>query len=183
MNYRQLIFMLLALSFVGCASKKSDTGPEISPQDIENSTSSTTDQTYVDGSINDESINSSGMELGGDSDSSLAGSLQTIYFDFNSSELNSQFLDILKTNAQVLKENLSMQVQIEGHCDERGGIQYNLALGEKRARVIKKYLELYGVEPNRLSIISYGKERPKVFGHSEEIWSQNRRGNFRITKL
>ncbi len=74
-----------------------------------------------------------------------------------------------------------MKVQVEGHCDERGGVQYNLALGENRAKAVKEYLSGLGVESGRVTTISYGKERPVAFGHDEEAWGQNRRGNFVVT--
>ena len=120
-------------------------------------------------------------EMYGDSDSSKAGELQTVYFDYDSSNLSSSTKMSLDANANFLKANTSVNVQIEGHCDERGGVQYNLALGERRANAVKSYLVSAGVDEARLSTISYGKERPKAFGHDESSWSQNRRANFAIS--
>ena len=74
-----------------------------------------------------------------------------------------------------------MNFIIEGHCDERGGVQYNLALGEKRAMAVKQYLVSMGVNSSRVSTISFGKERPVSFGHEEASWSKNRRANFVVT--
>lgn len=121
------------------------------------------------------------LELNGDSDSMRAGALSSVYFAYDSSALNSSTRSTLDANAQYLKENKNVEVQVEGHCDERGGIQYNLALGEKRAKVIKDYLVALGVEASRISTVSYGKERPVEFGHDEAAWSKNRRGNFVVT--
>ncbi len=121
------------------------------------------------------------FELNGDSDSNKAGELKTVYFDFNSSELTSATNTTLNNNAAFLKNNPAVKVQIEGHCDERGGVQYNLALGEKRAKAAHDYLVAKGVEASRVATISYGKERPVAFGHDEEAWSQNRRANFVVT--
>jgi peptidoglycan-associated lipoprotein len=121
------------------------------------------------------------LELNGDSDSSRAGALSTVYFAYDSSSLNSSTRSTLDSNANYLKENSNIEVQIEGHCDERGGIQYNLALGERRAKAIKDYLVALGVEASRISTVSYGKERPVEFGHDESAWSKNRRGNFVVT--
>ncbi len=124
---------------------------------------------------------SSNLEMNGDSDSGKAGALSTVYFDFNSAVLSGSTKATLDKNAEFLKDNTSVEVQVEGHCDERGGVQYNIALGEKRAKSIKSYLVAMGVSAGRVSTISYGKERPVAFGHEDGAWSQNRRGNFVIT--
>ena len=127
------------------------------------------------------SSSSSDLEINGDSDSSKAGSLRTVFFGFNSSTLTSDAKEALSTNAEFLKENTDVEVQVEGHCDEKGGVQYNLALGENRAKAVKRYLTAMGVNSSRISTISFGKERPLAFGHDEDSWGQNRRGNFVIT--
>ncbi len=131
----------------------------------------------------DQDMGNDGMnlELNGDSDSGKAGTLSTVYFDFNSSTLSSSTRDALESNANFLKEHPSVEVQIEGHADERGGVQYNLALGEKRSQSVKQYLVSMGVSSSRITTISFGKERPIAFGHDESAWSQNRRANFVVT--
>jgi len=121
------------------------------------------------------------LQLNGDSDSNTAGGLQTVYFDFNSSTLSETTKAALKNNSTFLKSNASVDVQVEGHADERGGIQYNLALGERRAKSVRDYLVSQGVESKRISTVSYGKERPVAEGHDESAWSKNRRGNFVVT--
>jgi peptidoglycan-associated lipoprotein len=121
------------------------------------------------------------LELNGDSDSGRAGGLQTVFFAFDSSNLEGDTKSALEANASYLKSNTNVDVQVEGHCDERGGRQYNLALGERRAKAVRDYLVALGVESKRISTISYGSERPKVEGHDEAAWSQNRRANFVIT--
>lgn len=118
------------------------------------------------------------LEMNGDSDSNKAGALKTVYFDFNSAGLSNDTKDALNNNAQFLKTNAKLKVQVEGHCDERGGVQFNLALGEKRAKSVRDYLVGLGVETARISTISLGKEKPVSFGHDEESWSKNRRANF-----
>lgn len=139
------------------------------------------DATVDSGKIEDGKNNGISMELGGDSDTNKAGALKTVYFDFNSAGLSNDTKDALNNNAQFLKTNASVKVEIEGHADERGGVQFNLALGEKRAKVVRDYLQGLGVEGNRLSTISLGKEKPVSFGHDEESWSKNRRANFKVT--
>ncbi|HAZ14387.1 MAG: peptidoglycan-associated lipoprotein [Bdellovibrionales bacterium GWA2_49_15] len=121
------------------------------------------------------------LELNADSDSGKAGALQTVYFDYNSAALRGDAKTALKENADFLKANASVEVQIEGHCDERGSVQYNIALGENRAKSVKSYLTALGVAAKRLSTISFGKERPVAFGHDESAWGKNRRGNFVVT--
>ena len=121
------------------------------------------------------------IEVNSDSDSQEAGALQTIYFPFNSSELRMKAQESLEANAEFLKEYSTLRVQVEGHCDERGSVQYNLALGERRAESIKDYLVASGVDPSRITTISFGKERPVSLNHDEVAWSKNRRGNFVVT--
>jgi peptidoglycan-associated lipoprotein len=123
----------------------------------------------------------SAIELNADSDSGKAGAISSVFFGFNSSVLNTSTRETLNANAEFLKANPSVEVQVEGHCDERGGVQYNLALGERRAASVKEYLVAMGVSSSRISTISFGKERPVAFGHDEGAWGQNRRGNFVVT--
>lgn len=129
------------------------------------------------GSISDSDINS---ELA-DSDSGRAGGLQTIHYDYDSSTLSGEARQTLENNAAIMKENSSYKIQVEGHTDERGGIQYNIALGERRANAAKAYLVDKGIDASRITSISYGKEKPLDEGHSEDAWSKNRRANFRLT--
>lgn len=121
------------------------------------------------------------MELNGDSDSNTAGPISTVYFGFDSSKVGSSAREILNKNAEYLKAIKSVDIRVEGHADERGGIQYNIALGERRARAIKDYLVALGIDEGRIDIVTYGKERPVSFGHDEDSWGKNRRGNFVIT--
>ncbi len=117
----------------------------------------------------------------GDSDSGKAGGLQTIQFAYDSFVLDNSSKETLKANVQVLKDKASFKVQIEGHCDQRGGIQYNIALGEKRANAVRKFMIDLGVSGDRLTTISYGKERTIDSRETEEAYAKNRRANFAIT--
>jgi len=105
--------------------------------------------------------------------------LQPIYFDFDKYDLRPGDREILNLNAKVLKENPDVKIRIEGNCDERGTVEYNLALGDRRARAAMDYLVNLGVTPGRISIISYGKERCKHC-FDEECWSKDRRDDFMI---
>lgn len=108
--------------------------------------------------------------------------LQTVYFDFDSYVLSQASRDTLYSNAEYLLKKYNGTIQVEGHCDERGSDEYNLALGEKRAKAALNYLATLGVPANRLSFISYGKEKPAESGHDEAAWAKNRRAEFVIVK-
>ena len=103
--------------------------------------------------------------------------LKDIYFDFDKYDIRPGDAEILKANAALLMRQPTVKIQIEGHCDERGTTEYNLALGERRANSAKKYLISLGMSPDRISTISYGKEKPLDPGHHEEAWAKNRRGH------
>jgi peptidoglycan-associated lipoprotein len=117
----------------------------------------------------------------GDSDSGKAMGLQTIYFGYDAYTLNSEAKSFLKANAQILKDKPSLKIQVEGHCDQRGGIQYNIALGEKRANSVKKFLSEQGVAGERVAVISYGKEKPVDPSENDAAYAKNRRANFSVT--
>ena len=105
---------------------------------------------------------------------------EDVHFAFDSSLLNVDAERILEQKAAWLQDNADASVQIEGHCDERGTSAYNLALGERRANAVEEYLTVLGVDPSRLSTISYGEEQPLDPGHDEAAWSRNRRAHFVI---
>jgi len=106
---------------------------------------------------------------------------QTVYFDFDKYNIRNDQKIALENNAAILKNNPAVKIKIEGHCDERGTVEYNLALGDRRANAVKKYLGDFGIALDRIEVISYGKERPAIMGTGEEVWSKNRRAEFRIT--
>ena len=99
-----------------------------------------------------------------------------VFFEFNQSDLSEEARATLDRQAAWLKKYSSIDVTIEGHCDERGTREYNLALGDRRAEAAKNYLVADGVSASRIKTISYGKERPAVLGSNEAAWAQNRRG-------
>lgn len=107
---------------------------------------------------------------------------ETIYFDFDSYVLRKDARDLLAKNAQWMMKNPASKVRLEGHCDERGSDEYNLALGEKRAKAALSYLLTLGVSQENLSTISYGKEKPADQGHDEAAWAKNRRVEFVIVR-
>ncbi len=117
----------------------------------------------------------------GDSDSGRALGLQTVHFPYDTYTLDGSSKATLNANAEILKAQPNVKIQIEGHCDQRGGIQYNIALGEKRANIAKKYLQGQGIDASRIAVHSNGKEQPIDTGTSEDSYAKNRRDNFAIT--
>ena len=150
----------LVLSLAGCKSAKKS------------------DETEVPGGSD---MNSGDTNVMGDSDSGQAMGLRTVHFPYDSFDIDSAGQSILMANAEILKANPTVKVQIEGHCDARGGIQYNIALGERRANAVKAYLGQQGIGGDRIATISYGKERLQDTAMSEDAHAKNRRANFAIT--
>ncbi|MBC86531.1 MAG: peptidoglycan-associated lipoprotein [Bdellovibrionaceae bacterium] len=147
----------LALAACGSSEKKVEVG------DVES-----------DGSVVAKDINFD--PLG--SDSGNISGLSTVNFPYDSSTLGSAARSALTENAKWINANSGVTIQIEGHCDSRGSVEYNLALGERRAKSVKNFLVGQGVPANRLTIISYGKEKPIAQGDTESVYAQNRRANF-----
>ncbi|TVM18806.1 peptidoglycan-associated lipoprotein Pal [Oceanidesulfovibrio indonesiensis] len=103
---------------------------------------------------------------------------EKIYFDFDKYDLSPEARAVLDRKAQLIRSKPNLKVLIEGHCDERGTQEYNLALGERRAKAAERYLLMLGVPAAQLETVSYGEERPAVIGHNENAWAQNRRDEF-----
>ncbi|MEC7786047.1 MAG: peptidoglycan-associated lipoprotein Pal [Nitrospinota bacterium] len=108
--------------------------------------------------------------------------LQDIHFNFDKYDLDNNAKKTLQQNAQFLKNNPGMRIEIQGHCDERGTNNYNIALGQRRAHSTKKFLVAQGIDSSRVNIISYGEEKPFCFDSNETCWFQNRRAHFMIAK-
>lgn len=124
-------------------------------------------------------------ELNFQSEESDAGGtlVQTVYFAYDSSYLSAEMREVLAKNASWIRNNQGMSFQLEGHADKRGSVEYNLALGERRAQAVKSYLESLGVDGDRLKTISYGEEKLLSFGDSSEDHKKNRRVNFVVIPL
>ena len=168
MFYKFLISAILLLFVASCATKPKDDA------DASGSGSSTSDSSVStdDGTISETS--GSGIVLGSQEDL-IVNVGDRVFFGYDSSDLDSDALELLQDQVAWLKQNSQVSVTIEGHCDERGTREYNLALGEKRAQAVKNYLIGLGISPDRVSTISYGKERPAVVGSNDGAWAQNRR--------
>ena len=99
----------------------------------------------------------------------------TIYFRYDSDQIQDEYVSVMQAHAQYLRDNPDSRIIIEGHTDERGTPEYNIALGERRARAVARYMQNLGVDVNQLSIVSYGEEKPVDPGHTENSWQKNRR--------
>lgn len=99
----------------------------------------------------------------------------TVYFKYDSDQIQDEYVSVMQAHAQYLRDNPDSRIIIEGHTDERGTPEYNIALGERRARAVARYMQNLGVDVNQLSIVSYGEEKPIDPGHTEASWAKNRR--------
>ena len=165
--------MLLAVASVammaGCASTKLDKPVEVEKKDVTTTTATTTPPPQSTVATTDQS-------------SKVVAPItldRVIYFDFDSYAVKDEFRPIVEAHANLLKANPSAKEVAEGHTDERGGSEYNLALGQKRAEAVVKQMEVLGVGESQLEAVSYGKERPAVDGHDESAWAKNRRVELR----
>ena len=119
--------------------------------------------------------------IAGRSINELSGMLKPAFFDYDKADIRGDARDALSGNATWLKKYPTVQFTVEGHADERGTAQYNLALGDRRANAAKDYLVSLGVDASRIKTVSYGKERPFATGHDEDSWQKNRRAHFVVT--
>lgn len=158
MKIKLLSLLLLSFTITACEVPVS-----------ENDSRVVGDGEYLDGGMGSEYSAMPGGEL-------APGVFDTVYFATDSSTLDSEARSILTAQANWLKDNPVLDVVIEGHCDERATREYNLALGERRANAVKRFLASSGVNNSRITTISYGKERPVAVGSNAQAWSQNRRG-------
>jgi peptidoglycan-associated lipoprotein len=156
---------LVALGGAGCSTKKKGAGAGADGSGL--------DERGIPDTAGSLERYKSGQELAGE-----GGPLRDVRFAFDSYELDEQARAVLRENAEWLRDNPREKVEVEGHCDERGTVEYNLALGAKRARATKDYLVTLGISSDRLTTISYGEELPLCTEHDETCWAKNRRSHF-----
>ncbi len=168
MFYKFFISIFIVFFVAACATKPKDSADSSGS----GSTSSSSDVSSEEGTITE--TDGSGIVSGSQEDL-IVNVGDRVFFGYDSSDLDSDALELLQDQVAWLKQNSDVSVTIEGHCDERGTREYNLALGEKRAQAVKNYLIGLGINPDRVSTISYGKERPAVVGSNDGAWAQNRR--------
>lgn len=159
-----MVFSVLCV-MAACSSAKDGAGPEMRGS-----------QAHVGGIVATENvISNEPVVIPGSHEDLILNVGDRVFFGFDSTVLTTEAQHILTAQARWLNAYPHITITIEGHCDERGTREYNLALGERRAVAARNYLESSGVNPKRISVISYGKERPEILGSNEQAWAQNRR--------
>jgi peptidoglycan-associated lipoprotein len=164
---RMFVALAVALALVGCSSVKLDDVP------VEDKSAATAPQSGGTGT------QSSVAPVSADSASGTAAGpanvARIIYFDYDSNTIKPEFQSLVEAHARFLKANTGRRVSLEGHTDERGGREYNLALGQRRSEAVRRALALLGVADGQIEAVSFGKEKPAAPGSDEASWAQNRR--------
>ncbi|MCX5818099.1 MAG: peptidoglycan-associated lipoprotein Pal [Proteobacteria bacterium] len=186
MKFLAVLLGMFILVGMGCAQK----AVQISPADQQQLQSvqqgkydSQSDKKLKDGEVLEEELARRDRDRMRDlslKDQKSATQFKDVLFDFDSYVIKDEYFRQLNETGNWLKQNKNIIIIIEGHCDEKGTVEYNLALGQKRAEVVKAYLTKSGVDAGRIKTISYGKELPVDAGHTEDSWARNRRANIKI---
>ena len=174
MSIRLLLVISLATLLFGCSSDKVKDDALADVEDLSSqqvNASETDDGNAQAYGTNDDST--SGFSQLDDPQSPL--SVRIIYFEYDSSEVRSEYRSAIEAHAAYLNQNSDTTITLEGHADERGSREYNLALGERRAQSMKQQMMILGVSSSQIRLVSYGEERPSVDGHDDASWQQNRR--------
>lgn len=179
MNAKRLLLSVtmlcvLAAFGAGCAKKTTDSMPAATKVEISDKDTDWKSQPAPSRSLSDDEMRA---QQRAEAQQAVAN---MIFFAFDSFELTQESRDVLSAKADALKKYSLFNIVIEGHCDERGTSEYNLALGERRAKAAQQFLNQLGIADTRITIVSYGKERPLEPGHAEGAWSKNRRDEFKI---
>jgi peptidoglycan-associated lipoprotein len=177
---RKISIVFYAWALVGSLLAGCTPPAATSKQDVSSSSSSQKGAKESTVQTPQQSSPSSSLEAYREGKEAVSGPLKEIFFDYDKSDLRADARETLKANAAWLKANPSARVEIEGHCDERGTNEYNLALGAKRAQAAKDYLVTLGIPAQRVSTISYGKELQVCRETTEACWQKNRRDRFSV---
>ena len=175
MKHFVLVLMVMVLIMAGCAQKQVQTTPPVTPGVAAGELSEEEKRR-----IAEEELARAERDRLLREQERMAKILQDVLFDFDSYAVNNSELPKIEGVSSYMKQQKNVKMIVEGHCDERGTVDYNLALGQKRAEAVKSYLVKLGIEPARVRTISYGKELPLETGKSEEAWAKNRRAHFKI---
>lgn len=189
MRRRHLLVALLAiltpiLTLSACGGKNRR-GPAVATGAPDSGSSSQGGEQPVDSGPDIRSVDpdsAQGEDFAVSDQSGEGGPLEDIHFEYDQAELTDQARAILERNAQWIKGHAAAKVRVEGHCDDRGTVEYNLALGERRAQSTRDYLVSLGVDAGRLATVSYGKERPVDSGTTETAFARNRRAHFAVSR-
>ncbi len=171
-----IILALTSIMLCGCPKKSEVTAsPEAQKEQVTSPASSGAVKTGENGNVASPAGTSEERK---EQAMAAEGSLQPIYFDFNKSFLRDDAKSVMKKNVEWLKSNPRAKIKIEGNCDEQGTVEYNQALGQRRSVTAKNYLTEMGVASGRISLISFGKEKPVCTENAESCWQKNRRDDF-----
>jgi len=163
--------LMVAALLAACGSKK----PTENPAETATAVPATTESGTQSAGIATVDASSSTAGQGALGPDGPLGSQRVIYFDFDSSEIRNEYVDVLAAHGRFLAGNANVRVRLEGHTDERGSREYNIGLGERRAQTVKRALALQGVQDAQIATVSYGEERPAAAGSDENAYSKNRR--------
>ena len=168
---KQLLVIFISLFFIisACSTNTKEMPGDVISADYEDGSDPS-----LEGSATTGLEGEGGLAVGS-LDEIIATSGNVVYFDYNSSEIRDESIPLIMAAAETLVSNPATQLRLEGHADERGTREFNLALGEQRAQTVRDLIMLQGVSGNQLDIVSYGEEKPSVAGSGEQSWQQNRR--------
>ena len=170
--------LVLAMSAVGCGKKQVSGSPELSAEERARREAEARRQAELEALRQRDMDAQRARELG--AGGTVKNALtEMIFFAYDSSEISPAAREILQLKANALKAQPAVRLTVEGYCDERGTPEYNMALGQRRAKSAKEYLTLLGVSAARLTTVSYGEERPLATGQNEAAWAKNRRAEFK----
>ena len=179
MYYKILLTLFLMAFISACSTTPKDTADSSGSGSSGDFNTATTSEDGTSKAVDTTTSDFSGI-IGGTAEDFIVSVGDRVFFGYDSAELDGDAKELLQAQAAWLKQYNKTSITIEGHCDERGTREYNLALGERRAQAVKNYLNGLGVEVSSMSTLSYGKERPAVVGSNDDAWSQNRRS---VTKV
>lgn len=186
MKYLTVFFAVLILMSAGCASKQVELPPadQQKLQSIQQGNYDLqSDKKLKEGEITEEELarrEQERMKYASMKDQKESSLFKDILFEFDSYSIKNEYFQQLNETGNWLKQNMNKKIIVEGHCDEKGTVEYNLALGQKRAESVKAFLVKTGVDTARIKTISYGKELPADPGRTEEAWARNRRASIKI---
>jgi peptidoglycan-associated lipoprotein len=182
LNHKLLMTLLATTMLIaGCPSKpRKPDAPATTDVPASSTTAPSTRPVPADNGSQNSGVATVNLDRGTTNTGALGppgalGAQRVIYFDYDSSEVRNEFIDVIAAHGRFLASNATVRVRLEGHSDERGSREYNIALGERRAQTVKRALALQGVQESQVAIVSYGEERPAAVGSDENAWTKNRR--------
>jgi peptidoglycan-associated lipoprotein len=175
MMKKLLITLGLAALMAGCASKAPAPAVPVETRDASSSTTTSTVQTPNTQGVQSTPVVGNSLRTDPLKDPNNILSKRIIYFDFDTDMVKAEFSNMVQSHAKFLADNRGRKIRLEGHADERGSREYNMALGQRRAEAVRRAMTALGVNVDRIETISFGEDKPRSSGHDEAAWAQNRR--------